>query len=123
MRATAEWVATHDDQKIPDRVKLRIWARCNGRCHITGKKIMPGEAYDFEHIKSLRNGGRHAEFNIALALKAPHREKTAAEAAAGAKADRIAKKHRGIWKPKSSMPGTKASGWKKKLDGSVERRS
>lgn len=122
MRSVPEWIAKHDDQKIPDRVKLRIWARCGGRCHLTGRKIMPGDARDFEHIVSLRNGGQHRESNIALALRAPHREKTAQEAADGAKADRIAKKHAGIWKSKHPLPGGRDDWRKRKVSGEVVKR-
>jgi 5-methylcytosine-specific restriction protein A len=97
-RAVPEWVATHPDQAIPKAVKLRIWDRCDGRCHITGMKIDGlRDEYDFEHIKRLADGGEHRELNLALALRVPHRAKTAAENSAGAKADRMRLKHIGAW--------------------------
>jgi 5-methylcytosine-specific restriction endonuclease McrA len=98
MRSVDIWVAKHDDQAIPARVKLRIWAREGGRCSLTGRKIMPGEPFDYEHRIALCNGGRHSEDNIVLALRGKvHQAKTAADVALKAKTDRIAKKHLGIW--------------------------
>ena len=50
MRTVTEWIATHDDQKIPDRVRLRIWSREAGRCYLTGKIIRPGDKYELELV-------------------------------------------------------------------------
>lgn len=103
MRAVPEWVADNDDQAIPPRVKLRIWERCGGKCALTGRKIMPGDAFDYEHRIALCNGGRHAEFNIVLALRDKHREKTADDVALKSKVARVRAKHLGIY-PKSKTP-------------------
>lgn len=96
-RATAEWVAQHPDQAIPKRVKMRVWERCGGKCAITGKKLMPGDAYDFDHIVPLILGGEHREANLQVVCRAAHREKTRADVSAKAKADRIHAKHFGYW--------------------------
>ena len=104
-RANPEWIGKTADSKIPDDVKLRIWERCGGRCHISGRKIMPGDAYDWEHIIPLsewapREGHGNRESNIAPALREKHSEKTKAEATIRAKGKRIRKKHvLGIRKP------------------------
>lgn len=103
IRAVPEWVADHPDQEIPQRVKLRIWERCAGRCSITGRKIMPGDAFDYEHRIALCNGGTHREFNIVLALRDKHREKTAEDVAVKSKIARQKAKHLGLW-PKSKRP-------------------
>ena len=102
-RSLPEWVAAHPDQDIPKRVKLRIWEREGGMCSLTGRKIMPGEAYDFEHAKPLSMGGEHRESNLRLALREAHRRKTASEATDRAKADRVRAKHLGTW-PQSKRP-------------------
>lgn len=112
-RAVPEWIGSSPDAKIPDHVKLRIWLRTDGRCHITGRKIRPGDAYDFDHIIALCNGGEHRESNLAPALRDKHREKTAADVAERAKIDRIRKRHLGIDKPLHAMAGSKGSPWKK----------
>lgn len=96
-RSVEEWIGATPDSAIPERVKLRIWEREGGRCYLTKKKILPGDAYEFEHVIALSCGGENRESNIRLALKDKHREKTAADRNTSAKLDRIAKKHRGIW--------------------------
>lgn len=98
-RAVPEWVGATPDTAIPRLVKLRIWEREGGRCYLTGKKIMRGDAFDYEHVRSIRNGGENRESNIRLALRDKHQEKTAQERTDGAKADRIRAKHLGIHPP------------------------
>ena len=110
MRSTPEWIAKNDDEKIPSLVRLRIWARCDGKCHLSGRKILPGDAYDFDHIIALCNGGQHRESNIALALKAAHKEKTKSDLKLKAKLTRIRKRHLGIKKSGRTMPGRKFNG-------------
>ena len=102
-RPIPEWVGKSPTAKIPDAVKLRIWRREDGKCYLSGAKIMPGDEYEFEHKIRLADGGRHAESNIFLALKQPHKEKSAKERDRAAKADAAAKKHVGIYRPKSSL--------------------
>ncbi|QRG09831.1 HNH endonuclease [Xanthobacter dioxanivorans] len=121
-RAVEEWIATSPDAKIPDRVKLRIWAREEGRCYLTGKKIRPGDAYEFEHKLALCLGGEHRESNIALALKDAHKAKTAEDVALRAKSDRIRKRHLGIRQP-SHMAGARTSRVKRKINGQVVDRA
>lgn len=94
-RAVPEWIADHPDQEIPKRVKLRIFDRYGGKCGLTGRKLSAGE-FDFDHIKSLRNGGQHREANLWPVYRPVHREKTGAENSEGARADRIRAKHLGL---------------------------
>ncbi|MGA0604924.1 HNH endonuclease [Phenylobacterium sp. VNQ135] len=96
-RAVAEWIADHPDQAIPDRIKARIFDRYDGKCALTGRKLQIGE-YDFDHIKRLRDGGEHRESNLHPVWRPKHREKTAEENKAGAKAERMRRKHLGLWK-------------------------
>lgn len=95
-RAVPEWIGATDDQAIPARVKLRIWERCGGRCAISGRKLRPGDPYDFDHIKPLIMGGGHRETNLQVVARDKHREKSAAEQTEQAKADRTRAKHLGI---------------------------
>lgn len=96
-RAVPEWIADHPDQAIPTRVKLRIWEREGGRCSLTHRKIRPGDAYDFEHRIALSCGGEHREFNIVLALRVAHVEKTADDVALKSKIARTRAKFLGIY--------------------------
>lgn len=114
MRSLPEWIGKTDDQKVPDRVRLRIFERYGRSCYLTGRPIRPGDQWDLEHIKGLAHGGEHRESNLAPALKAPHRLKTSRERAVQAKSDRIRKRQAGIRKPRS------ITGWRK-FDGTPVR--
>jgi 5-methylcytosine-specific restriction protein A len=103
-RTVEEWIGATPDSVVPARVKLRVFRRYDGRCYLSGAKINVGDAWDVEHIIPLgldQTGNR--ESNLAPALKEPHKEKTARDRRAMAKADRIAKKRLGLW-PKSKRP-------------------
>lgn len=113
-REVPEWVADNDDQAIPQRVKLRIWEREGGRCYLTGRKIMPGDKFEYEHVIAISCGGQNREGNIRLALSAPHKAKTARDVATKAKIARVKAKHIGIAKPKSGG----FRGWRK-MDGTI----
>src|SRR6185437_3282840 len=80
-RSVPEWIAKSDDAPIPPRVKFRIFERDRGRCHISGRLIRAGEAWDADHIVALCNGGEHRESNLAPALADKHREKTKTDVA------------------------------------------
>lgn len=122
-RAVEEWIAKHDDAAIPPRVRLRVFERHNGICHLSGRKIMPGEPWDCDHVIALVNGGEHRESNLAPALRDKHRAKTAQDVAEKATVRRKRMKSIGL-KPRKSrpLPGSRASGWRKKLNGEVVRR-
>jgi 5-methylcytosine-specific restriction enzyme A len=101
-RSVEEWIGKSDDSAVPPRVRLRIFERHDGRCHLTGKKIMPGDAWDLDHVVALINGGEHRELNLAPAIRAAHRTKTAADVKLKAKVARTKAKHLGI-KPKRTI--------------------
>ena len=114
------WVGKTPNQKIPARVKLRIWEREEGRCWISGRKIMPGEPYDFDHKIALINGGTHSEENLAPALRDKHREKTADDVAEKAKVARKAKANLGL-KPAPAKPIQSAGFAPKPIKASTAR--
>jgi 5-methylcytosine-specific restriction endonuclease McrA len=111
MRKVDEWIATHDDQAIPDRVRLRVFARFDETCQLSKRKIRPGEAWQLDHIKAIWKGGEHRESNLQPVLVQPHKDKSAAERTEQGKADRVRKKHLGIW-PKSKAK-IKGAGFRK----------
>lgn len=94
-RSVAEWTGRTPDSKPPQRVRLRVFDRWKGKCHISGLKINPGDQWELDHIKRLDDGGENSESNMAPALRDPHRLKTAAENTRGAKADRQRANHIG----------------------------
>lgn len=121
MRSVEEWIGSSPDAKAPPRVRLRVFERHGGRCHISGRKIAAGEPWELEHVIALCNGGENRESNLAPALKDKHRAKTAADVAEKASVRKRAMSHRGI-RSKSRFPGSKDSPWKQKIDGTWVRR-
>ncbi len=123
MRSIEEWISKHDDQAIPDRVKLRIFEREQRKCQICGGDIRPGDGVDYHHVPALADGGEHRESRIFPVHRKCHRLTTAKEALERAETRTTIKKHYGIAKPKGRpMAGTRASGLRKKFNGTVERR-
>lgn len=122
-RTVPAWQGKSPDTAIPPRVRLRVIERQDTRCAHCGRKLgVAGERIDIDHITALANGGEHAETNL-QALCAPcHKLKTGADVAEKAKVDRVRKKHLGLTRPKATLAGSKASKWKRKLDGTTVRR-
>jgi 5-methylcytosine-specific restriction protein A len=112
VRSTQEWIGKHDDAKVPNYVRLRIFNRHNGICHISGRKITAADTWELEHIIALCNGGEHRESNMAPALTAPHKAKTKYDRAVKSKNDRVQERHLGIKKPRTMTR------WRR-FDGSI----
>lgn len=101
------------------RVRIRVFERHNGICHISGRKIRPGDKWEIDHVIALVNGGENRETNLAPALADAHRAKTAQDVAQKAKDRRVRAKHLGIHKPRQTLPGSRGGKWKRKVDGTV----
>lgn len=123
MRSVPEWIGKTDDSRIPDRVRLRIFLRSGGRCHCCDRPIFTGEAWELDHIVALANGGEHRESNLSPILREHHRTKTKGDAKSLASTRLAQRRHYGIPKKKGKpLPGSKRSGWKRKLDGTWVKR-
>lgn len=118
-RSTKEWIGKTPDSAIPDYVRLRVFERHGGFCHLSKRKIMAADLWDLDHIVALCNGGEHRESNLAPALRDKHREKTAADVDERAKIDRIRKRHLGLNKPHSSWGTSRNKPFKSKIGGGV----
>ena len=121
-RSVPEWIGATPDAGIPPRVRLRVFERAGGVCALTGRKIYPGDRWDCDHRVPLALGGEHRESNLQPVLAEAHREKTAEDVAAKAKAARVAKKHRGLHHPKAKIPGSRGTPFKRRIDGTTVRR-
>ncbi len=119
MRTVPEWIARHDDQAIPERVKLRILRRESYVCFLSKAIIVDGDSVEFHHRIALRDGGEHRESNIFPVLRKYHRLETAWQALARAEVDRKAKRAFGIHKSRNPLPCGRSSKWKKKVSGEV----
>jgi 5-methylcytosine-specific restriction protein A len=102
-RSVKEWIGKTDDSRPPTSVRLRVFTAHGGRCHLSGLTIRVCDEWDLDHVKPLHlaqpGETLNRESNLAPALKQPHREKSAREVSAKAKADRIRAKHLGIYPP------------------------
>lgn len=102
---------------------IKFFLAHNGLCHICGGKIdAVREKWEREHVIPLALGGADDEANMRPAHAVCHRNKTNADLASVAKAKRNEAKHFGAKTTRNPIPGSKASGWKRKMDGTVERR-
>lgn len=79
-RSTEEWIAKHDDQAIPARVKLRVLERFERRCPVCSNEIKEGDGCDFDHVTPLADGGEHREANLRPLHRRCHRLITAQQA-------------------------------------------
>lgn len=124
-RTVTEWIGKNADTAIPPRVKDRVFLTHGGICHISGRKIRAGEAWDAEHVIALCNwlatpdqphGNR--ESNLKPALRAYHPQKTAVDVAEKAKVARVRAKHLGI-KPKGrgfQKPPPGYNAWTRRIE-------
>ena len=128
-RSVPEWRGKNDDAHIPDKVQLRILDRqrpAPGEPPICPDCTMPirnGQTVHFDHKVPLADGGEHAESNLRAIHERPcHKLKTAREAMQRAEARSHQKRSFGIKKAKRPMPGSRASKFKRHMDGTVSRR-
>ena len=91
-------VSEHHDQAIPPSVKLRIFDLFNGQCAICSSLVV---AAQYDHVRSLCNGGQHRESNLQLLCLPCHQDKTRADVAEKSKVNRIKAKHIGLKKPRT----------------------
>ena len=110
MRKTKEWIGKTDDSRPPDSVRLRIFLACGGVCHLSGRRIAPGEPWEIEHKVAICNGGENRESNMAPALVKPHREKTKQDRKIKSKTDKKRMMNYGVKKRKSTIPYRKFDG-------------
>lgn len=118
-RSVDEWIGATDDSIPPAHVRLRIFRRENGVCYLSRRKIGPADQWDLDHRIALCNGGENRESNLFPAIRDKHREKTKADVAERAKTDALTEKHYGIKPRKRAMDGSRASKYKRKMDGTT----
>ncbi len=80
-------------------------------------------AHRYDHIKALVNDGENRENNIQLLCEICHLHKTREDVAMKTATYRVRSKHLGIKRKKrSSFQTNKTGPFRKKMDGTVERR-
>lgn len=124
-----------DRQEIPKSVKLKVWFRAGGgtrlgvSCEGCGLKL-GRKPFHYDHVfpewlrvasKADREKIKSEDVKL-LGYECCHKPKTAIEAGERAKDYAVLEKEAGARNKGPGMPGTKRSGWKKRMDGTVERR-
>ena len=99
--------------------RLAAWDRCGGKCDGCGRKIFPGDGPEYDHRIPAEQGGDNALGNCQMLCRGCHKAKTRGDMKVIAKSRSVRAKHVGASKPRQIMPGSKASRWKRKVDGTV----
>jgi 5-methylcytosine-specific restriction protein A len=113
-----------DRSEFPKRVRVDAWLRSKQRCEKCSVKIIAGMGPHYDHILPDALGGANDLSNCQVLCKTCHGVKTTKrDVPMIAKSQRIYEKNAGIrTKSGRPIPGSKRSGLKKRMDGSVERR-
>ena len=122
-RSVPEWRGKTDDTPVPPRVRLRVLDRAAHRCDKCLRLIIAGMKWHCDHKVALVNEGENRESNLQVLCALCHLHKTAEDVAEKSRVVRKRLKHLGIRKAKGRpLPGTKASGLRKRINGRVEKR-
>lgn len=111
---------------LSTRERRRIFEAHGGKCHVCGRAVQPGQAWELEHIIPLALGGADDETNLAPAhKKGCHSRKTAEQdIPAIARAKRREARHIGAKSPsRRPIAGSRNTPFIKHMDGRVSRRS
>ncbi len=103
--------------------RLAIYTAHQGRCHICGERIDGArERWEVEHIVPYALTRDDTDANLAPAHVSCHATKTPGDVAQIAKAKRVQAKHVGAWRPRSKLPGSRGTPFRRKINGTTERR-
>lgn len=122
-RAVPEWIGKTDDAPVPQRVRLRVLDKFNKCCAGCGVSLI-GRRWTCDHKIALINSGENRETNLQpLGDACCNPKKNAADVAQKSRNYKTRARHYGARKAKGPpMIGTRASGWKHRMDGTWERR-
>jgi len=120
MRKVDQWFGTTHDSRPPPRVAMRILDAYDYRCAKCGRGLYRRTDWELDHKIALINGGANIESNLwPLCVTPCHSDKTLVDLAEKARVAAVATLFRGVRKSKNPLPGSKGSGYRKKMDGTV----
>jgi 5-methylcytosine-specific restriction enzyme A len=105
------------------KIKVLAFQRADGKCEGCGLPLLVGK-YHYDHINADGLTGEPTLDNCAVLCSGPgscHSLKTKVDVAHIAKAKRRMRKAIGAKQSRNPLPGSKASGLRKRMNGSVER--
>ncbi len=94
-----EWVGKNDDEAIPDKIKLRIIKRSDGKCAQCGRTFGPKLSPQIDHEHALINGGMHKEGNLRAVCESCHKIKTKQDRKEQTETERGLRKAYGLVRP------------------------
>jgi 5-methylcytosine-specific restriction protein A len=120
------WIPAEKRDKLTRKQIAELFLRQDGRCPECGQKLqtkghIPVQFID-EHDLPLWAGGTNELQNRGLVCRPCAKDKTIREAPQLAKSRRVRDKAIGAKKSRNPLPGSKASGWRHRMDGTWERR-
>lgn len=122
-RSVPEWIGATDNTPVPPRVRARVFLSFQGYCQgPCNRKIAPGEHWICDHRTALINGGQNREANLQpICDWCDKNSKTPADVAEKSKTARVRNRHLGIKRAGRPIPGSRASGIRRRMNGTVER--
>ncbi len=113
-------------EHLTDQERAKLFLERGGRCHKCGRKLGPADKWIAEHIIALSSGGTNAWSNWGITCAWCLPAKNAEDAAKVAKGRAIAVAHivptDQRMKRGPPLPGSRRSKWKRKMNGTWERR-
>lgn len=109
-------------RRFSTRDMAAVFLAADGRCYLCGDRI-DGKPWDAHHKRPLALGGEDTVANLVPVHVACHKAQTATEDVPRiAKAKRQHAKDIGAKRSRQPMPGSRGSRWRKRMNGTVERR-
>lgn len=109
-------------REFPTKVRLKAFARSGGFCETCRARLWVGHIH-YDHVIPDALGGEPTYENCAVLCDGCHAEKTRTEDVPRiAKAKRQQAAHLGAKQSTKPLPGSKASGWRRRMNGTWEKR-
>jgi 5-methylcytosine-specific restriction enzyme A len=108
-------------REFPTKVKVAAFERCGGRCEGCGSHLSPGK-FAYDHALPDWLGGEPVLSNVQVLCSPCHSQKTHGEDRPRIqKAKNQRAKHLGAKTTARPIPGSKASGIRRRMNGTVEK--